>query len=306
MCKHYNKEVIDEKVKEHGKLVPGYEYKIFIYNKDGGAPTEQTIDFHGSFVHGATLLLNNDGNVTLLGLYTSLYHGNVTGHFMATFDKNTKLVNVKKMEQFPKGDFIKQMKKDDCASSQKKNYGLFKSFNIKGTNRRDDGSLDLIIEYGDSYMSAAHESFTSNWYTPYRIVKTQDIVVISYKKDGTIVYTRVPKSQNAGGDDYVSFKWMNQGNNLLLFYNDYKSNLDQKLSKSPIKVEDFNRTHFVMVVINEKGELQRKSVFRHRDKDVITKISACQHVSSNTFIICAERDSQPAKTRTLFGSLKFL
>ena len=299
MCKHYDREVTSEKVKEDGKVIPSYKYKIFIYSKNGGAPTEHTMDFQGKFVHGATLLFNSDGNVTLLGLYTSYYNSNVTGHFMATFDKNTKLVNVKKMEQFPREELINLVKKDDCASNQEKNPGLFNSFSIKGTNKRNDGSLDMIIEYNYMYI---HRYKSGYYYYEYPVYVANDIVVINYKKDGKVVYTRVPKAQTTPfNGDFISFKWMNQGNSLLLFYNDSQSNLERDLTKGPKKLKKVNKSDFVMAVINEKGELQRQTVFSNKGMDVIAKITSCQPVTATTLIIYAEMGK-----RHQFGSLKFL
>ena len=303
LCKHYDRAVTSEKVKEDGKVIPSYKFKVLIYSKNGGAPTEHTMDFKGKFVHGATLQFNDDGNITLLGLYNSYYNSNVTGHFMATFDKNTKLVNVKKMEQFPKEGFIDQVKKDGCASNQEKNPGLFSSFRIKGTNKRNDGTIDLIAEYNYMYIHRYRSSYS---YVEYPVYVSKDIVVISYKKDGKVVYTRVPKSQRQiYTDNNISFKCMNQGNNLLIFYNDLKKNLDRSLSKSPKVMKNIGSSEFVMAVVNEKGELKRESVFSNSGMDVVAKISACQPLS-NTLIIYAEKDPRFGKTRCQFGSLKFL
>ena len=304
MCKHYDKETNRERVKEDGKVVPSYKYKVFIYGKDGSAPTEHTMDFQSKFVHDVSLQFNADGNILMLGLYNNVYNSNVSGTFMAMFDKNTKLVNVKKMDPFPMDDLIYMAWKDGCGSHQEKNPGLFSAFKIIGTNKRNDGSLDLITEYNYMYI---YRSTSSYGYVEYPVYIARDIVIINYKKDGKVVYTRVPKSQkqimtNAN----ISFKWMNQGNNLLLFYNDTKKNLDRSLSKSPKSLKKIGSSEFVMAIINEKGELQRQSVFSNSGMDVVAKITSCQPISPNTLIIYAEKDRRIGRTRTQFGSLKFL
>jgi hypothetical protein len=304
MCKHYDKEVSKERVREDGKVVPSYKYKIFIYGKNGGAPTEHTMDFQNKFVHDATLQFNADGNILMMGLYTTAYNSNVTGTFMAQFDKNTKLVNVKKMVPFPIDDLLNLAWKDNCGSHQEKNPGLFNSFKIIGTNKRNDGSLDLITEYNYMYI---HRSSSSYGYVEYPVYVSKDIVVINHKPDGKIVYTRVPKSQKQIYTNVnISFKFMNQGNNLLLFYNDSKKNLARSLSKGPKVMKKIGSSEFVMASINDKGELQRQSVFSNTGMDVVTKISSCQPVSANTLIIYAEKDRRFGKTRAQFGSLKFL
>ena len=99
---------------------------------------------------------------------------------------------------------------------------------------------------------------------------------------------------------------MNQGNNLLLFYNDTKKNIERSLDKSPKSIKKFGKSEFVMAIIDAKGELKRQSVFSNNGMDVVAKITSCQALADNkTLIIYAEKDHALAKTRRQFGSLKF-
>jgi len=221
------------------------------------------------------------------------------------FDKSTKQITIKKMEQFPKEQLVDLVFKDGCASRQERNPGLYNRFRIIGTNKRNDGSVDLLTEYNYMYINRTYNSVT-HMYSEYPVYVANDIVVINYRKDGSINYTRIPKRQNESVTNAnVSFKWMNQGNNLLLFYNDVKKNIDRSLEKGPKYIKMFSKSEFVMATINNKGELQRESIFSNKGMDVIAKITSCTAVADNTLIIYAEKAHQLAKTRMQFGSLKF-
>ncbi|WP_133054028.1 hypothetical protein [Niastella yeongjuensis] len=305
MCKHYDREVSREKVREDGINVPSYKYKVFIYSKDKAKPTEHTIDVQDKFVHDIALQFNNDGNIAMMGLYKDLYNSNISGTFMGLFDKNTKLITVKKMEKFPKQQLVDLVSKDGCGSRKESNPGLYNRFRIIGTNKRNDGSVDLLTEYNYMYIHRTYNSSTG-YYTEYPVYVADDIVVINYGKDGKISYARVPKHQRQTVTNAnVSFVWMNQGNNLLLFYNDVKKNIDRSLEKGPKYIKTFSSSEFVMATINSKGDLQRESIFSNKGMDVVAKITSCRSVADNTLIIYAEKSHQLAKTRMQFGRLKF-
>jgi hypothetical protein len=303
MFKHYDREVSREKVRENGENVPSYKYKMLIYGKED-KPREHILDFQNKFVHEVSLQFNTDGNITMLGLYRNKYNGYVSGSFMAMFDKATKKVTMKKMEQFPLDNLLTYVKKDGQGSI-KDEGGLSGRFRIMGTNKRNDGSVDLLTELNYMYIVRSYNNSTHT-YREYPVYVAGDIVVINYKKDGKVVYTRVPKSQKQTyTNDCVSFRWMNQGNNLLLFYNDSKKNLNRDLEKSPKAMGKTNKTEFVMASVSDKGILNRQSVFSNRGMDVIAKVPITGCITPNTFLIYAEKRHQLAKTRVQFGSITF-
>jgi hypothetical protein len=305
MCKHYDKEVKRERVREDGEDVPSYKYKILIYAKNENNPKEYTIDFQNKFVHDVALQFNSDGNINLVGLYKNKYNGKVTGSFITALDKKTKQVNVKKMEEFPIDDLLTLLDKDNVASNGSKDPGLHGRFKIMGTNKRNDGSIDLLTEYNYWYIVRSRQS--NGWYTEYPVYVANDIVVINYKKDGKVAYTRVPKYQReANTNVHISFKWMNQNDKLLLFFNDDKDNVDRDLSKKPDDVTNFKKSVFVMAVINGKGDLQRQAAYSNSDLELATKITSCEVISSDALILYAEKLRLMGKTSYQFGRLKLL
>ncbi|MBO9202905.1 hypothetical protein J7I42_21625 [Niastella sp. MAH-29] len=305
MCKHYDKEVNRERIRENGESIPSYKYKFFIYGKDDARPREHTLDFQNKFVHDVSLEFNTDGNITMLGLYKNKYNSYISGSFMAIFDKNTKLITMKRMQEFSFDGILAMVKKDGNASLKTDDPGLYTRFRIMGTNKRNDGSVDLLTELNYEYIVRTYNSSTHS-YSEYPVYVAEDIVVINYKKDGNVVYTRVPKAQKQAYMDHnISFKWMNQGNNLVLFYNDSKKNLNRDLEKGVRSWGNESNTEFVMAVVNDKGELQRQSLFSNKGMGVIAKIPSCESVSPNTLVIYAEKMHRLARTRCQLGCLRF-
>jgi len=115
---------------------------------------------------------------------------------------------------------------DGCGSADANDPGLDPAFKLVGGNKRDDGSIDLLAEYNTvshhSSVSLATSSMMDQ--TTY---KAYDVVVVSFKPDGRIIYTHLPKKQEESPFwAHISIRYMNHGNDLVLFYNDNKKNFE--------------------------------------------------------------------------------
>jgi hypothetical protein len=169
---------------------------------------------------------------------------------------------------------------------------------VMGTNKRSDGSIDLLTEYNYSYVDSDSNSSKT-------VYVANDILVINYKKDGTTAYTRIPKWQrDDNSSDYISFKWMKHGAELLLFYLDSESNVKKDLSKRPNGIFRWKRTVLVVASINDKGELQRQAAYAHKDIDMITAFHLCTVVDTDMLALFATRGGLFNKTKFQFGRLK--
>jgi hypothetical protein len=123
-----------------------------------------------------------------------------------------------------------------------------------------------------------------------------DIVVVNFKNDSEIVYTRVPKDQReAITNEHISFKWMNRGDKLLLFYNDARENIEKDLSKKPDDLNDLPQSAFIMATVDGDGLLQRKVLYNHSDLGMVTMIRASGSIAPDAFILYAgEMDARQA------------
>jgi hypothetical protein len=87
--------------------------------------------------------------------------------------------------------------------------------------------------------------------------KTYDVLVTSFKKDGRIVYTHLPKKQEETPFwSHISIKYMTHDNDLVVVYNDNKKNVTGEFSQQSI--DSLGNSVFVMATINEAGSVQRQ------------------------------------------------
>jgi hypothetical protein len=297
ICKHYDRNVLRERVRENGVMVPSYTYKILMVGKNDDRPKEHAVHLQNRFVHAMTSQFDIDGNIHLLGLYKDKRNGNVSGHFRTVLDKNSPQTDVQKMEPFPVDDLLKLLYKDFCGTINPNDPGLSDRFKVIGTNLRSDESIDLLTEVNYSYEKRDDDDHTTTIYV------ADDILVINYKKDGSVLYTRIPKSQSEHSDTYISFKWMKYGSALLLFYNDSEKNVNRELSKRP---DDMSivRSVFVMAIVDDQGGLQRKVAYSHKDIKMYTDVNASAVIDTNVLALYAERNQTFSKSRYQFGRLK--
>lgn len=130
---------------------------------------------------------------------------------------------------------------------------------------------------------------------PHTIHIANDIVVINFRNDSKIIYTRVPKSQKEEmSGEHLGFKWANRGNTLVLFYNDLKGNLTKDLAKKPDNVTIFPESVVVMAGIDSNGELQRKMAYDNNSLGFATMIRWSELITPNAFILYAsEAEAKP-------------
>ena len=304
LCKHYNRQVIREGVREKGVIVPSYTYKVLIVRENDDKPREHIVQLPNRFVHAMTLQFDNDGTIHLVGLYKEKRNGNVSGHFIAALDKNAPQTTIKKLEPFPVDDLLQLLYKDFCASINTNDPGLWDRFRIMGTNNRSDGSVDLLTEFNYSSEEREGSILDSNrTNSTHTVYDARDILVINYKKDGQVFYTRIPKWQSERSDALISFKWMNQGDQLLLFYLDSESNVKKDLSKRPDALFIL-RSVFVVASVNDKGKLQRQMAYSHKETEFITALNVCSVVDTHTLALYTERARVFSKSKFQFGRLK--
>jgi len=305
LCRQYEKEMFGADLKNHA---PSNTYKIYGCSQNENTLHEMNLTFRNSFVHSASLQFNKDGNIFVMGMYQKVPLGWVNGCFMYAIDKNLKHLLAKKMESFPADSLLTYMIKDGCANDVANNPGLNPAFKIIGTNKRNDGSIDLLTEYNlvTYHTSASINSLHMVSVSDQPQHSAYDILVINFKEDGKIVYTRVPKKQEEYefGGQHVSFKWMNLENKLVLFYNDNRENIATDPTGKAEPMKDYKKSVFVVAAIDEKGALQKQMVFSNDELDLSTLIFDCVPLNENTLGLYASKKPRIGKTEHEIGVLK--
>lgn len=297
LIKHYDQEVSKEAVRIDGNKVPSYKTKLLLYDKANGAPIEYILDIKDRFVHTLQLTDDNANNLVLFGLYKDKYNGYISGFFTATFDKSTKTGVTKDINAFPT-ELVEQIKIDRQGSDKEKDPGLSTKFRLADVLERSNGSKDYVLEYSSAvyvsntnYGGGTGISVTySN--SSYWLYNYGDVIDINVQTNGKVTISRIPKMQTSKNVRiYSNFKALTYKDKLLVFYNDDDDNIDRDIEKRPDPLYKFNKSVFVMGVIDAKGNVSREILFRNRDNKITTAVRECTSIDKNRIGLYAQKVS---------------
>lgn len=285
MLKHYDKEVKKEKVREDGANVPAYKAKFLLYSKEAAKPMEYVLNLDNKFVHNLQLTADDNNNLTLFGLYKTLYNGWVTGYFITTLAKADGKVELKKIEAFPE-NLVSLVKTDKQASEREKDPGLSSYFKLADVVERQDGSRDYLLEY---YKMVMHTVYTKTGSYSYPVYYFGDIIDIHVTPKKTN-FIRLPKWQHTSHTPiYSSFKALTRNNKLFLFYNDDRDNVERDINKRPDDMIKFGKSVFAMATIDERDNLTRSMIYDHKEMKLTTCIRVSQRLEKDKLGLYAMR-----------------
>jgi hypothetical protein len=282
--KHYDKEVTKQSVREEGKKVPSYVYKLIKYNEK--EDKEIKFDLSNNFIQGTKIIYNNQGLLSIAGLYKKKHNGNITGVFYTTLNPKTNEISNKKMVDFD-AEIIRLIDKDGFGSDKESDPGLDPEFRINFIINRDNGSVDLVCEYYQLiiYTTTTQRGGTQ---TTYRY-QYGDILNTNISKDGKITFTRVPKNQKFSNyNAFMGYYALPYKDKLVLIYNDDKDNVDRDLEKKPDDVMKFNKSALVAATIDSKGNLTREAIADNDDEDYVPGPRFMKKSSATKYLITAD------------------
>ncbi len=301
LCRKYEKEVTPLPFDGIVENASPYVYKIFVYSKNDSLPGEYTVDLKGKFVHQAILDIDKSGNVRVLGLYKNSFDGRVSGSFIAVLDKGASEVVVRKTDAFPIDNLLSRVAADGCGSADPGNPGLDPEFKLVGSDERADGSIDLLAEHTTKTHHSSVNLMTSSIQeeTTYH---TNDVVVTSFKKDGRIIYSHLPKKQEEVMLwSHISIKYMTHDNDLVVVYNDNKKNVTGEFSKQGI--DSLGNSVFVMATINEAGSVQRQVIFSNDDPEMMADLWHCDLLGKDAMFLYVYKTRKLARSKYQYGLL---
>jgi hypothetical protein len=129
-------------------------------------------------------------------------------------------------------------------------------------------------------------------------------MVTSFKNDGSIIYTHLPKKQEETPfSTYISIKYLAHGNDLVVFYNDNKKNIEGELLKRHEAIDSLGNSVFVMATINKNGEVQRQVAFSNDDPEMVADLGLCKQVGSNAMFLYVYKRQKLTKLKYRYGVL---
>ncbi len=292
LIKHYDQEVSRESVRKDGSKIPSYKTKMLVYDKDNVAPVEYVLDLNNKFVHTLQLVDDKDEKLVLFGLYKEKHNGYINGFFIANFDRTTKIVTTKNLNQFPEA-LVEQIKIDKQGTDKESDPGLSNRFKLAEVVNRANGSKDFILEYSSEIYIPPTSFYNGTiWVTSggYWKYDYGNIIDINLQKDGKTIIARIPKMQSSRDVRIFSnFKALPYKDKLLVFYNDDDDNIDREITKKPDPLYKFNKSVFVMGVIDNTGNVSREILFRNRDNKLTTAVRECKRIDNSRIGLYAQK-----------------
>jgi hypothetical protein len=128
--------------------------------------------------------------------------------------------------------------------------------------------------------------------------------VVSFKPDGRIIYSHLPKKQEETLSwAHISIKYMNHGNDLVLFYNDNKKNVVGQLSLSPQAADSLGNSVFVMATIKANGEVRRQVPFSNVDPEMMADLGHSHPMGADAMSLYVYRTRKFARSQCQLGLL---
>ena len=306
--KHYSAEITREAMREDGDRVPTYQYKLLSYGQ-GGSTGEITFDLQKQFILGTKIIYNKDQSLTVAGLYKAKPNGRVRGAFYTTLDRSGKELTSAKLVSFPE-EIITLIDKDDFGKDKKSDPGISSRFKIRDILYRTNGSVDLISEFEDRYTVVDNTgggfgtSISTGRMRSTTYYVSGSIISVNIPAQGEPRFTRIPKHQRmAEAQLFLGYFPIVYRDKLVIIYNDEEDNLERDLSKGAKLTSRFKRSSLVAAIIDSKGNLERRTIYNHRDEDYITLPRNTSKLTDNRYLVVSDL-LKIFKRRTRFGVME--
>jgi hypothetical protein len=262
--------------------------KIIQYSPDG-KNNEIALNLDGKFLYLSSFLFGKTSqNIKILGMYKNENKGMVSGVFYCDYDPVSKLASNTKLSSIPE-EILDLFDKEHIASNGKKDAGISRNFRGQKVSYRNNGTIDYTLEYNKALEKVSTYTNLSGFsmQTPFTYIVCNSILNINIDAKGKMIFTRIPKAQKIGNwFQYTSYFSFDSGNKLIFLYNDDKDNVDRDLNKAPDDIDPSSRNSVLMAaIIDEKGNLNRKIIYEHKDDKYVTLISGLRLATPNT-ILC--------------------
>jgi hypothetical protein len=252
------------------------QHEVYISRKDGSEESK-TLDFpEGSSIASIRAVADSKADrVWFCGPYTETSDG-LVGVYQVALDTKTGVWGTVSKTPFNK-ELVEIFDKEGWAKTKEKKYGLYQWI-IWEANIFNDGILHLTGEFRE-FVQTQKSGFTT----------TGSILNASFR-DGKAVFTRIPKARVSAGSTYGdSYRIFGYQNKLIVFYNDYPSNLQLDLSAEPKRSDVYTNSALVGAIIRTDGSVTREIVIDKTDENLLSPLSTISELQPGHFFVGLRR-----------------
>ena len=283
-----------EKNKDEGKRTPRYFFSVLAFEPDGSKFTEYLINLKTKFPTDVILAIDEEENILASGFYADKPDMAMNGTFLLKINGETK--EPIKMQTKPFSvDLLADLMSERAAA---KGRGL-RAFDLRLLATRSDGGYTMVAEqFFITYSDRQQGLYTIRTTTYFH----NHILVFGFDAEGALMYSSIiPKKQvysyatvmptlgvgpltvafsltdsrTAFAGCYSSFAYMNDGENLFIFYNDNEKNLAINDPKKVKRMSNAKGAIAVMATVNAKGKVTREFLFKNKEAETIFYPRTC-------------------------------
>lgn len=245
-------------------------YKVAAYGA-GRRLKENEVRTRNGKVYQVILIPSQSGElVHVVGSYSE-HPGQLNGLFHQTL--STGNYALKGNAQYPfTRELVEQLAADKWASTKEKSYGL-NDLRLQGFELTD-GSVALA----------------GQWWKTLRTERTSASVAGSILtariRNGNALVASIPRYRVSAGPTIASsHKAIPLGNKLLIFYNDYESNLKRDPLQPPIASNNYRHSSLVAAQLNDDGTIKREPVIGILDNGFVSISEYIQPIATNQLLV---------------------
>lgn len=249
--------------------------EIYISRKDG-SEENKTIDLpSGSIAEIRTVADNKKDLVWFCGSYTE-NTDNLAGVYHVALDTKTSVWGSITKTPFDKA-LVEILDKEGWAKTKEKKYGL-KPDLVWEANIFNDGILHLTGEFREIV-----EGQRANFGLAGSILNTSF-------RDGKAIFSRIPKARVSAGSTYGdSYRIFSHQNQLIVFYNDYPSNLLLDLSAEPKRSDVYTQCALIAAIIRADGSVTREVAIDKSDENLLSSLYNISELEPGRYFVPLRR-----------------
>ena len=249
--------------------------EILINKKDGSSEVK-SITVPDADPFGAYAAIDKVNNKLLVcGAYKN-DNGYLGGVYILSLNTGTMTLSAVSKTAFPK-DLVEILDEEGWANKKEKKFGLFDGLVLEA-NILDNGVLNLTGEF---------RRVTSGLRTYF---VTAGSILNARFNGNTAVFSRVPKVRVSAGSTYGdSYRIFGYKNSLVIFYNDYLSNLNLDMSRAPLRSDVYKNSVMAAAIIDSNGTVKRQMVVDKSAEDYLASVESMQEMGSGNFFMVMRR-----------------
>jgi len=261
------------------------KYVIWAYDRESKFLKEFEIRLKSKWVNGVEIELNQHGQLILSGFFNETRYNSVAGSFSLMLDDNLDILN---STYFKFDDPILQKFIEEKDRGKTKDL---EDYMLNYMTMLDNGSYFLL---GERYYKEIVRNYDprTNLTTTTEHYNYNSIIVSYFDSLGNHVWTdRVPKFQNSTNDYgyYSSFTFLNNGEELFLFFNDSDKNNELALNDYFNYKGLFNNRRFQVsyVEVDTTGPVKRGTLIGV-ENEFMLRAKVCHQINSQTMYLLGE------------------